>query len=509
VSIRNGIISVALAALLVAACGGEGESQSPAPTAPKPASPPASAVSKPVQPAAAKVAPPSREALEYSYAPVVKRVAPAVVNVYSSKLVRDQGLSPFLNDPFFRRFFGDNFGGVPRERVQQSLGSGVIIRSDGVIVTNNHVVGDADTITVALADRREFEAKVVLTDESTDLAILRIDTEGEPLPAVELRDSDSVEVGDIVLAMGNPFGVGQTVTSGIVSAVARTAESISDYQFFIQTDAAINPGNSGGALVTLDGRLVGINTAIYSRSGGSLGIGFAIPSNMVGVVVSAALSDGKIVRPWFGAAGQPVTADIAKSLGLERPVGVLIDEVYASGPAAKAGVKVGDVITEVAGHEVDSAQALLFRMRVGDKKSGGNVPVTVVRNGKTRTLMVAVASAPEVPPRNITTLSDESFFYGLKVGNLNPAFADELRLDPMMKGVVVLSLSGDSPARRYRLLRPGDIILVVNDQKVATVDELKKALAKDPSSFSYTINRDGAVIECGRAFGGFTCRQRG
>lgn len=504
-SMRNGIISMALAAFLVAACGGEGESQSPAQTMPAPA--PVSP--KVALPAAAKVAPSSREAVEYSYAPVVKRVAPAVVNVYSSKVVKAQAISPFMNDPFFRRFFGDNFGGVPRERVQQSLGSGVIIRSDGVIVTNNHVVGDADTITVALADRREFEAKVVLTDESTDLAILRIDTEGEQLPAVELRDSDSVEVGDIVLAMGNPFGVGQTVTSGIVSAVARTAENISDYQFFIQTDAAINPGNSGGALVTLDGRLIGINTAIYSQSGGSLGIGFAIPSNMVGVVVSAALSDGKIVRPWFGAAGQAVTADIAKSLGIERPVGVLVDEVYAGGPAAKAGVHVGDVITEVSGHEVDSAQALLFRMRVGDKKTDGKVPVTVVRQGKSRTLMVAVASAPEVPPRNITTLSDESFFYGLKVGNMNPAFAEELRLDPMMKGVVVLGLSGDSPARRYRLVRPGDIILVVNEQKVATVDELKKALAKDPSSFSYSVNRDGAVIECGRAFGGFTCRQRG
>ncbi|MEX1147469.1 MAG: trypsin-like peptidase domain-containing protein, partial [Sphingomonadales bacterium] len=243
-----------------------------------------------------RAVPQSQADVQLSFAPVVKAVTPAVVNIYTRRVVRsDPQASPFFDDPFFRRFFGDGPAmGTPRERVQRSLGSGVIVSADGIIVTSHHVIGEADQITVALYDRREFEAEVVLSDESTDLAVLRIDTEGEELPHLELRDSDTLEVGDLVLAIGNPFGVGQTVTSGIVSAVARTNVGVSDYQFFIQTDAAINPGNSGGALVTLDGKLAGINTAIYSRTGGSIGIGFAIPSNMVGSVVVAAVTDGKV-----------------------------------------------------------------------------------------------------------------------------------------------------------------------------------------------------------------------
>ena len=265
--------------------------------------------------------PQSREEIRLSYAPLVRKVAPAVVNIYTKRVVR-QRQSIFANDPFFRRFFGKEFG-VPQNRVQNSLGSGVIVRPEGIIVTNQHVIDEADQITVVLSDRREMEASLILSDEKTDLAILRVDTKGEPLPFLKVSDSDELEVGDLVLAIGNPFGVGQSVTSGIVSALARTAEGISDFNFFIQTDAAINPGNSGGALITMDGRLVGINTAIYSRSGGSVGIGFAIPSNMVATVVDAAENGAKVVRPWIGATFQDMSSDLAGSFGLGRPTGVM------------------------------------------------------------------------------------------------------------------------------------------------------------------------------------------
>ena len=270
-----------------------------------------------------KSPPSSRLSLQLSYAPVVKIAAPAVVNVYVKKRVRPRRNS-LLNDPFFRRFFDGNFG-LPRERVQNSLGSGVIVSPGGIIVTNHHVIkGGADgEIKVVLADKREYTAHLILKDERTDLAILRIEARGQRFPFLEFKDSDGLEVGDLVLAIGNPFGVGQTVTSGIISALARTRVGISDYQFFIQTDAAINPGNSGGALVSMDGQLVGINTAIYSRGGGSIGIGFAIPANMVRLVVQSAMRGGKVQRPWFGAKLQPVSRDIAVSLGLDRRIGLL------------------------------------------------------------------------------------------------------------------------------------------------------------------------------------------
>ena len=234
--------------------------------------------------------------------------------------------SPFANDPFFRQFFGQQnfaFGGRPREAVISSLGSGVIIKPDGLIVTSFHVIKDAQEITVVLSDKREFDAKVVLRDPQSDLAFLKIDA-GAPLPYLELRDSDTLEVGDLVLAIGNPFGVGQTVTNGIVSGLARKAAGVSDYQFFIQTDAAINPGNSGGALVDMGGRLIGINTAIYSNSGGSLGIGFAIPANMVRSLLGSKVAGGRVVHPWLGLAVQQVTPEIAESLGIKSSQGVIV-----------------------------------------------------------------------------------------------------------------------------------------------------------------------------------------
>src|SRR6476659_2024748 len=308
-----------------------------------------------------RVAPQSVIAMKQSFAPVVKRAAPAVINVYVSRKVR-QVVSPFADDPFFSRLFGDNFG-IPRERMENSLGSGVLVSPEGLAVTNNHVIqgsGEAE-ITVALSDGREFPAKVILKDERTDLVVLRLSAAGVRFPSIEFSDSDSLEVGDLVLAIGDPFGVGQTVTSGIVSALARTQVGISDYQFFIQTDAAINPGNSGGALVDLDGHLVCINTAIFSRSGGSQGIGFAIPSNMVRLVVQAALKGGTLQRPWLGAALHPVTPDIAESLGLATPNGALVSKVRAKGPAASAGLVAGDVVVGVDDKEVKDPQAFEYR----------------------------------------------------------------------------------------------------------------------------------------------------
>ena len=318
-----------------------------------------------------KSLPSSGQEISLSYAPLVKRAAPAVVNIFTKRVVRSTQ-SPFLTDPFFRQFFGEdvfNFG-APRKRIENSLGSGVIVKPDGIVVTNYHVIKKAEEIRVVLSDRRELAAKVILTDEKTDLAILHLRNVDNPLPFLKLRNSDDLEVGDLVLAIGNPFGVGQTVTGGIVSALARAAEGVSDFSFFIQTDAAINPGNSGGALITMDGQLVGVNTAIYSQSGGSQGIGFAIPSNMVARIIENAIQGAKVVRPWFGASNQSLTADLAASLGLKRPIGVLINELYPSGPAEIAGLAPGDVVVKIDGKDVTGPKVLRFHiatLKIGRK----------------------------------------------------------------------------------------------------------------------------------------------
>ncbi|MEX2642475.1 MAG: trypsin-like peptidase domain-containing protein, partial [Acetobacterales bacterium] len=326
--------------------------------------------------------PERREQVRLSYAPLVKRVAPAVVNVFTRKVVRERAASPLFNDPFFRRFFGDQFPlGETRERVQNALGSGVVVDPEGLIVTNGHVIQGADQITVVLADRREFDAEVLGVDDRSDLAVLRLRDVGTPLPFLDFRDSDTLEVGDLVMAVGNPFGIGQTVTTGIVSALARTTVGVSDFRFFIQTDAAINPGNSGGALVTMDGKLAGINTAIYSRDGGSLGIGFAVPSNMVRAVV-AGIASGGLSRPWLGFSGQDITADLASGLGLPRPLGVIVREVFPDGPADRAGIGAGDVLTHLDGREVDSMEGLRFR--VATMTGDDEAEVRLWRKGEVR-----------------------------------------------------------------------------------------------------------------------------
>ncbi|HEX2655794.1 MAG TPA: DegQ family serine endoprotease, partial [Xanthobacteraceae bacterium] len=412
--------------------------------------------------------------LMLSYAPVVKRVTPSVVNVYAAKVVENR--NPFMEDPFFRRFFGGGGGPVPQQ-VQRSLGSGVIVDAAGLVVTNNHVIEGASEVKVSLSDKREFEAELVLKDERTDLAVLRLKGARERFPALDLGNSDDLQVGDIVLAIGNPFGVGQTVTHGIVSALARTQVGITDYQFFIQTDAAINPGNSGGALVDTSGRLIGVNTAIFSRSGGSQGIGFAIPANMVRVVVASAKGGGSAVkRPWLGAKLQAVTPEIAEGLGLKRPGGALVTTVTPGSPAARAGLKTGDLIMAVDGQAIDDPNA--FDYRFATKPLGGNAQVGVLRNGKEAHIAVALETAPD-SARDEIVIKSRSPFLGAKVANVSPALADELRLDGSAQGVVILDVANQSPAQNLGFQR-GDMIVSVNDQAINKTRDLER-VAKDPS----------------------------
>lgn len=441
---------------------------------------------------AEKRAPSSRAAIELSYAPLVKKVAPAVVNIYTKRVVRSAQRSPFFNDPFFRQFFGNRlFRGRPRVRIENSLGSGVIVSADGVVVTNNHVIAGAEEITVVLSDRRELDAKVMIADKRTDLAVLRVDTAGEKLPYLEFRDSDELEVGDLVLAIGNPFGVGQTVTSGIVSALARAAKGVSDFSFFIQTDAAINPGNSGGALVSMDGRLAGINTAIYSSSGGSVGIGFAIPANMVAQVVASAITGTKIIRPWLGAGGQAVTTYLAESLKLRRPVGVIITEIFPGGPADAAGLRIGDVVVSVNGREVEDNRALRFR--IATLKVGTTADLAVVRRETPMKLRLSLRPAPEYPPRQLTLLRGRHPLAGATIANLSPALAEELNLNGSLTGVIVIAVAGGSAAGRIDI-RPGDKVIRVNRSAVTSVGGLTKIMRRHPERWNITVRRGSQVL---------------
>ena len=437
----------------------------------------------------AKIPPQSPAQVRLSLAPVVKKAAPAVVNVYASR-VETMPRNPLLDDPIFRRFFGG--GGEEDRRVQKALGSGVLVDPSGLVVTNQHVIEGMTDVKVALADKREFEAEIVLRDPRTDLAVLRIKG-GENFPVLELGDSDALEVGDFVIAIGDPFGVGQTVTQGIVSALARTQIGTSDYGFFIQTDAAINPGNSGGALVDLDGRLVGINSMIYSRSGGSMGLGFAIPVNMVKSVVAAAKHGGKTVkRPWLGATLQNLSKDIADTLGLPRPAGALVVEVAAKGPAADAGLKRGDVIESVDGLPVDDAEG--FGFRLGVKPLGGLAKLTVLRDGRTLELPLKLVSAPEIPPRDALVIKSRSPFEGAEVVNLSPAVKEELSLQSDGEGVVVAAVGENSAAAEVGVQK-GDVVVAVNGRKIASTRDLEKACAERARWWDLVIKRGGETIQ--------------
>ena len=346
-----------------------------------------------------------------------------------------------------------------------------------------------------LADRRVFAAEVVLADAGTDLAVLRIKTGEERLSYVTLANSDTVEVGDIVLAIGNPFGIGQTVTSGIVSAAARTQKGISEFGFFIQTDAAINPGNSGGALIGIDGDLLGVNTAIYSRTGTSNGIGFAIPANMVKSVLSAALGGGTLVRPWMGFQGQTVSSDIASSMGLDRPGGVIVDSLYPSGPADRAGLDVGDVILSIDDHEVIDDGSLQFR--IATKIADETVRLVVLKNGQPRELSLRLDLPPENPPRSITKLDGDHPFRGVTVANLSPRYNDEIHISTMKTGVMITAIDKGTAAAQYGYVRPGDLFVLVNGKRIDSVADLTEVMNVTGEKYIFRVERQGRLLECG------------
>ena len=431
-------------------------------------------------------APTDPGAMKASFSPVVKKTAPAIVNVASRRVVRQQARDPFWD------FFMGGGGGAPRDQVQGSLGSGAIVRADGVIITNHHNIENMSDITVQLADRREFPATVLLDDPRSDLAVLKIDTKGERLPVLAIDDQEQLEVGDLVLALGNPFGVGQTVTNGIVSALARTDVGAAEFGSYIQTDASINPGNSGGPLVDMDGDLIGINTFIISRSGSSSGVGFAIPAAVVRQVVNTALGGGhSVVRPWLGVKGQPVTGDIAKSLGLPAPRGVVISDVYPGGSAERAGIREGDVILSIDGQAVNDEGGGAFA--IGTHKIGDRVSVLVHRGGKDLTLTMRAEAAPENPARDERVLKGRNPFDGATVVNLSPAVAQDLGVDAFAGRGVLVTKIGQGFALNAGL-RPGDFIREVNGKAINTTADLDAAGRSGAATWTVTIERNGQRI---------------
>jgi Do/DeqQ family serine protease len=427
-----------------------------------------------------------RAEMELSFAPLVKETAPAVVNVYASAKVAVQ--SPFAGDPFFEQFFG---GPQMPPRVQSSLGSGVLVDPSGIVITNNHVIEGADEVKVATSDGREFASKILLKDQSLDLAVLKIES-NDSFPVVKIGDSDALEVGDLVLAIGNPFGVGQTTTSGIVSALARTHIGIADFGFFIQTDAAINPGNSGGGLINMRGELVGINTAIYSRSGGSIGIGFAIPSNIVrAVLASAQAGNDFFERPYIGASFDEVTAQIAEALGMGRPAGALVASVDKDGPAAKAGLQPGDVVTAMNGAAIEHVDALGYRLAT--QQIGATASFTVFSQGEERTVEIALARAPEGASTEQVMISGDSPFAGATVAQVSPRLAQKLRLRSGAKGVAIVNVAPNSPAAGIGFM-PRDIVLELNGEEISTPEQLQKLAAEQTRSWRFTVDRDGQIL---------------
>ncbi len=421
-------------------------------------------------PLAAQSVPGSVAQMQLSFVPLVKEAAPAVVNIYA-KIMAEPERTPLQRDPFFERFFRDPFSEKPQ--VQNSLGSGVILSADGIVVSNYHVVGMATEIRVVLNDRREFIARVLLGDEEADLAILQIEAE-EALPYLSLRDSETVEVGELALAIGNPFGVGQTVSSGIVSGLARSRAGggNSGLGYFIQTDAPINPGNSGGALIDMAGRLMGINTSILTRSGGSNGIGFAIPADLVAAFVEQARAGAVVFgRPWAGISGQPVDADMAGPLGLDRPGGIIVSGLHPVSPFRAAGLEVGDVITHVDGQPVHTPAEMIYRMSVAGL--GKTAMVTHLRRGAARDVAVALIAAPEAPARDERVLDDRSLLPGLTLGRINPAVISELNLPLETQGVAVLDAGPLGPRVG---VQSGDVLIAVNGTQVAHPDEVARLL---------------------------------
>ena len=415
-----------------------------------------------------------------SYAPIIKKVAPSVVNIYSTLTVHEQAM-PFLNDPMWRRFFGDEFGdqGRPHTFHERGLGSGVIVSPDGYILTANHVVEGADKVKVSLASgEKEFDAKVVGTDPATDTAVLKV--EGHDFPAITLADSDKLEVGDLVLAVGNPFAVGQTVTMGIVSGLARGGFGINNYENFIQTDAAINPGNSGGALVDAEGRLVGINTAIFSRSGGNQGVGFAVPINMAHYVMERLIREGKVTRGYLGLSLQPdVTPELARQFGLPGVEGALVTSVQPDSPAAGAGAREGDFVIEFNGHKVMDMRQL--RLLVSQTAPGTKVSLKLLRDGKEKTLALTLGTMPDdlmaqgsrAQPAPQHSHSDMDSLDGVEVadlGDLDASTRRQAEIPKSVQGAYVTSVAPDSNSAEAGL-KAGDVIVAINREPVSSANE--------------------------------------
>ena len=425
--------------------------------------------------------------IKTSFAPVVRKTSPAVVNVFSLGRVQRP-------DPFWQAFGRT----VPREQLEQSLGSGAIVRADGIVITNHHVIENMTEIHVVLADRREFAATVLLDDARADLAVLKINPAGERLPVLPIAGRDDLQVGDLVLAIGNPFGVGQTVTNGIVSALARTDTGINDLGYFIQTDAAINPGNSGGPLVDMDGELVGLNTAIYSQSGGSAGIGFAIPAAMVRQVVESAEGGRHSVeRPWLGARSDTLTTKLAQGMGMNAARGVLVRQVWPGGPADQAGLRMGDVLVAVDGQPVNENGAVTFR--IGTRKSGDSVGLTWLRGGKEMQGSAKLTLAPHTPAPDQRLLAGRHVLDGATVANLSPGLAEEKGLDPFITGVAIVEMKQGVAAQLG--LQPGDLILALNGQATPTVGALNSILtATGGRRGRITVSRGGGTQELQFAF---------
>ncbi len=444
-----------------------------------------------VFPASAQRIPSDENEIRLSFAPIVRRAAPAVVNIYATRAQAEQRPSPFSDDPFFRRFFEGRPFGVPRNRMRSSLGSGVIVDSAGVIVTNHHVISGATDIKVSLADGREYVADILIRDETTDLAVLRVRDADERFDALDFADSDDIDVGDLVLAIGNPFGVGQTVTSGIVSAVARTDIGVSDLSFFIQTDAAINPGNSGGPLVDINGDIIGLNSAIFSRSGGSHGIGFAIPSNMVRSVVAQAIAGStQVERPWIGASFQRVTPEIAESLGLARPRGALVTDVERRSPAAEAGLMQGDLVLRVNGRRISNPAAMEYRLAI--LGIGETARLIIMRRNQRLQVVLPLMKAPETVRPDRTFVEGPSPLSGATVANISPRIAQQVKLQRNREGVVVLSVESGSAAARLRLKR-GDVVVSVQGRNITSVDVLEELVMRQRRVWRLTIDRRGRI----------------
>ncbi len=423
--------------------------------------------------------PQSPQQINLSFAPVIRSAAPAVASIYTKTFMRRR-----FTDPMFEMLFGGQLGQQSRE--QTSLGSGVIVDESGVVLTNAHVIEGADEITVALTDRREFIARVLLVDERTDLAVLKIDATN--LPFLKFRDSDTMQVGDLVLAIGNPFGVGQTVTSGIISAQTRSTEG---GRVFIQTDAAINPGNSGGALVDMGGQLIGINTMILSPSGGSNGIGFAIPADLARQAVeSAATGNDTVARAWLGIEGQTVTQEIAESLGLALPNGVILSRLHPRSALLEAGLQPGDIVLDVEGLPVSDIASLDYRLGTGPL--GSSLPVGFLRDGKRMDTTVKLVTAPEEPPRDTATIGGRTPLSGTTIANINPALSQENGLSPALEGVIVLQAQSGFAARYG--IRPGDILREINGASIQRVADVEAALVRANGYWRIALERDGRVL---------------